>query len=178
MKTIVSSALALTLTGTVAFAQDALPQQDNDWFTAAQAEHQQGEKRDHPDLGRERRRHQLCNTPVSRPAKQRVRRREVLPHEAFPHLALSKIYNVNAQAPVSAGTGTAMHSGIKTNQGGEKPAAGAERSGTAPQRLKRAFEKGDAFEIEMEFDFGHIEMHTRVEGANATRHSHAGHALL
>lgn len=41
----------------------------------------------------------------------------VLPHETFPHLALSKTYNVNAQTPDSAGTGTAMHTGVKTKAG-------------------------------------------------------------
>jgi alkaline phosphatase len=41
----------------------------------------------------------------------------VQPHEAFPNLALVKTYNVNAQTPDSAGTGTAMLSGIKTKAG-------------------------------------------------------------
>jgi len=41
--------------------------------------------------------------------------------------------------------------------------------------LKRSFAKGEEFEIEIEFDFGHIEMHAQVEDANATQHSHAGH---
>lgn len=38
-------------------------------------------------------------------------------HEAFPNLALVKTYNTNAQTPDSAGTGTAMMSGIKTKAG-------------------------------------------------------------
>lgn len=41
----------------------------------------------------------------------------VLPYEKFPNLALVKTYNVNAQTPDSAGTGTAMMSGIKTKAG-------------------------------------------------------------
>ncbi|GAB2184463.1 copper chaperone PCu(A)C [Roseibium sp. LAB1] len=41
--------------------------------------------------------------------------------------------------------------------------------------LTRSFRKGEEFEIEIEFDFGHIEMHVQVESMNATRHSHAGH---
>ena len=41
----------------------------------------------------------------------------VLPYETFPHLALSKVYNVNAQTPDSAGTGTAMMGGVKTKAG-------------------------------------------------------------
>lgn len=39
------------------------------------------------------------------------------PHELFPNLALVKTYNVNAQTPDSAGTGTAMLAGIKTKAG-------------------------------------------------------------
>ncbi len=41
----------------------------------------------------------------------------IQPHEDFPNLALVKTYNVNAQTPDSAGTGTAMMSGIKTKAG-------------------------------------------------------------
>lgn len=41
----------------------------------------------------------------------------IQPFEAFPNLALVKTYNVNAQTPDSAGTGTAMMSGIKTKAG-------------------------------------------------------------
>lgn len=41
----------------------------------------------------------------------------VLPPETLPHLALAKTYNVNAQTPDSAGTGTAMQTGVKTKAG-------------------------------------------------------------
>lgn len=41
----------------------------------------------------------------------------VQPQEAFPNLALVKTYTTNAQTPDSAGTGTAMLSGIKTKSG-------------------------------------------------------------
>lgn len=41
--------------------------------------------------------------------------------------------------------------------------------------LTRPFREGEEFEIEIEFDFGHIEMQAQVESINATRHSHAGH---
>ena len=41
----------------------------------------------------------------------------ILPQEMFPNLALVKTYNVNAQTPDSAGTATAMMSGIKTKAG-------------------------------------------------------------
>lgn len=41
----------------------------------------------------------------------------VLPFETFEHLALVKTYNVNAQVPDSAGTASAMNTGVKTNIG-------------------------------------------------------------
>jgi alkaline phosphatase len=41
----------------------------------------------------------------------------VLAYEAFPHLALSKTYNIDAQVPDSAGTATAILSGVKTRKG-------------------------------------------------------------
>ncbi len=48
-----------------------------------------------------------------------------LSFEKFPNLALVKTYNTNAQVPDSAGTATAMHSGLKTRIGvlGIGPAA-------------------------------------------------------
>lgn len=48
-----------------------------------------------------------------------------LSFERFPNLALVKTYNTNAQVPDSAGTATAMHSGVKTRIGvlGIGPAA-------------------------------------------------------
>jgi len=41
----------------------------------------------------------------------------VLPFERFDNVALVKTYNTNAQVPDSAGTATAMHSGLKTRIG-------------------------------------------------------------
>jgi alkaline phosphatase len=41
----------------------------------------------------------------------------VLAYETFPHLALSKTYNIDAQVPDSAATATAMLSGVKTRKG-------------------------------------------------------------
>jgi alkaline phosphatase len=41
----------------------------------------------------------------------------LLSFEKFPHLALSKTYNTNQQIPDSAGTGTAILSGVKTKGG-------------------------------------------------------------
>ncbi len=41
----------------------------------------------------------------------------VLPQEKMPNLALSKTYNTNAQTPDSAGTATAINTGVKTKAG-------------------------------------------------------------
>lgn len=41
----------------------------------------------------------------------------ILPKEKFPYLALSKTYNTNAQTPDSAGTATAMNTGVKVKAG-------------------------------------------------------------
>jgi alkaline phosphatase len=41
----------------------------------------------------------------------------VMHHETFPYLGLVKTYNVNSQTPDSAGTGTAMMTGVKTKIG-------------------------------------------------------------
>lgn len=41
----------------------------------------------------------------------------VLPFETFDHLALVKTYNTDAQVPDSAGTASAMHTGVKTRIG-------------------------------------------------------------
>lgn len=42
---------------------------------------------------------------------------QILSFEMFPHVALIKTYNQNAQTPDSSGTATALFSGIKTNAG-------------------------------------------------------------
>lgn len=41
----------------------------------------------------------------------------LLPQEEFPYLALAKTYNTNAQTPDSAGTATAMNTGVKVKAG-------------------------------------------------------------
>ncbi|XP_063297164.1 alkaline phosphatase-like [Pelobates fuscus] len=41
----------------------------------------------------------------------------ILAMESFPYVGLSKVYNVDAQVPDSAGTGTAYLCGVKTNSG-------------------------------------------------------------
>ncbi len=52
-----------------------------------------------------------------------------LAFETFPHTALSKTYNTNAQTADSAGTATAMLSGVKTRIGSVNVGQGAGREG-------------------------------------------------
>ena len=121
------SAIALIAgTATAAPAQE-IAQSDNEWFTAAQERLQQ----------------ELAKQPNTNTAKNIILmisdgngvgsnymtrvfmgQQEgglgddfVQHHETFPNLALVKTYNVNAQTPDSAGTGTAMMAGVKTNIG-------------------------------------------------------------
>ena len=119
-------ALATGLAAAPAVAQD-LPQSDSDWFTA----------------GQERLQAELAKQPNTNTAKNviimisdgngvgtnyatRVFMGQeeggfgddhVLPFEEFPSLGLVKTYNVNSQTPDSAGTGTAMMTGVKTDIG-------------------------------------------------------------
>ncbi|KAJ8403189.1 hypothetical protein AAFF_G00354060 [Aldrovandia affinis] len=51
----------------------------------------------------------------------------VLAMETYPHLALSKTYNVDQQMPDSAGTATAYHCGVKANYGTVGLSAAARR---------------------------------------------------
>ncbi|MEM1361920.1 MAG: alkaline phosphatase [Pseudomonadota bacterium] len=119
-------ASALALIAMDALAQD-LPQANDAWFTEAQS------------AIRER----LAITPNTNTAKNVILfisdgngvgtnyatrlydgqrngnfgDENVLHYETYPYLGLAKTYNVNAQTPDSAGTGTAMHTGIKTRLG-------------------------------------------------------------
>jgi len=126
MKTILaSSVLALTTAG-AALAQD-MPQADNAWFTAAQDRIQQ-ELAKEPNTAKAKNIIILISdgNGVGTNYASRIWAGQqaggygdeyVQPHEAFPNLALVKTYNTNAQTPDSAGTGTAMMSGIKTKAG-------------------------------------------------------------
>ncbi len=58
----------------------------------------------------------------------------VLPFERFPYTALVKTYNVNAQVPDSAGTASAIYTGIKTDIGVLAIAPGAPRGDCAAMR--------------------------------------------
>ncbi|MFD1508120.1 alkaline phosphatase [Lacimonas salitolerans] len=124
-KTIAASVLALTAAGAV-HAQD-IPQADNDWFVAGQARLQ-------AELAKQVNTNRALNiillisdgngVGTNYASRLFAGQQEggfgdeyVQPFEAFPNLALVKTYNVNAQTPDSAGTGTAMMSGVKTKAG-------------------------------------------------------------
>lgn len=127
MKRITCAALAFALGATTALADGHLPQKDNAWFKAGQK-----------TLAAK-----MAVQPITKRAKNIILLiadgngvgtnyatrlyagqkagnygdEHVLSHETFPHLGLVKTYNVNAQTPDSAGTGTAMHAGVKTKAG-------------------------------------------------------------
>ena len=118
--------LAISAFAVPAAAQD-IHQTDNDWFTA-------GQSRIQAELARQ------ANTSTAKnvilmisdgngvgtnyATRLFMGQQEgglgddfVLPFEEFPNLALAKTYNTNAQTPDSAGTGTAMMTGVKTKAG-------------------------------------------------------------
>jgi alkaline phosphatase len=121
-----TSSIAALFAASAAIAQD-LPQAGNDWFSAGQAELQ-------AQLAKTNNTNRALNiilmisdgngVGTNYASRLFAGQQEggfgdeyVQPHEAFPNLALVKTYNVNAQTPDSAGTGTAMMSGIKTKAG-------------------------------------------------------------
>jgi len=129
VKHIATSVLALAV-ASAAVADghgNSLPQADNEWFTSAQAEIQaQLAKRDNTNRALNIILMISDGNGVGTNYASRLFAGQqeggfgdeyVQPHEAFPNLALVKTYNANAQTPDSAGTGTAMMSGIKTKAG-------------------------------------------------------------
>ncbi|MCV6601771.1 MAG: alkaline phosphatase [Cohaesibacter sp.] len=118
---------AVLMSSTVAFADGHMPQKSNEWYKNAQTALKE----------------RMAVQPITKRAKNviiliadgngvgtnyatrvyqgqtmgKLGEEHVLAHENFPHLGLVKTYNVNAQTPDSAGTGTAMHSGVKTKAG-------------------------------------------------------------
>ena len=122
--------ITLSLAGiTVAFATSAQepPQQNDDWYTAGQAR-LQAELARQPNTSRAKNIIVMIadgNGVGTNYASRLFAGQQaggygdeyVQPHEAFPHLALVKTYNVNAQTPDSAGTATAIMSGIKNKAG-------------------------------------------------------------
>ena len=126
LRYVIFSVLAVSLVAFPATAQD-IRQTDNDWFTA-------GQDRIQAELAKQ------ANTSTAKnvilmisdgngvgtnyATRLFMGQQEgglgddfVLPFEEFPNLALTKTYNTNAQTPDSAGTGTAMMTGVKTKAG-------------------------------------------------------------
>ena len=127
MKYYLAAGVAFTLMTTAATAQDALPQQNNDWFKAGQSAIQEKLART-PNTNRAKNIIIMVSdgngvgtnyaTRIFAGQKKGMLGEEyVLPQETFPYLALVKTYNPNAQTPDSAGTATAAHSGVKTKAG-------------------------------------------------------------
>lgn len=117
------AAAAALLAGS-ALAQTAISQSASPWFTDAQAVLAQ-KLAQQPNTGRARNVILFTadgngvgtNYAIRLFAGQKAGKlgeEHVLPHEAFPHLALSKTYNTNAQTPDSAPTASAMNSGVKS----------------------------------------------------------------
>ena len=120
------TAIAAALTATAAAAQD-LPQAENAWFQAAQ-DRIQAELAKEPNTTRAKNIIILISdgngVGTNYASRLFAGQQEggfgddyMQPHETFPNLALVKTYNVNAQTPDSAGTGTAMMAGVKTKAG-------------------------------------------------------------
>ncbi|WP_346911200.1 alkaline phosphatase [uncultured Roseibium sp.] len=124
MKIFVSSALALAMAGSVASAQEALPQQNSKWFTDAQALIKEM-------VARQPNTHRAKNVILftadgngvgtnyairlfSGQKAGLLGSEYVQPHEAFPHSALVKTYTTNGQTPDSAPTASAMNTGVKS----------------------------------------------------------------
>ena len=118
---------AFALTSTAALAQEALPQEGNEWFTGAQEALQERLSRE-PNTNRAKNVILMISDGNGVGTNYATRLwhgqqnggfgdENVLPQESMPHLALVKTYNTNAQTPDSSGTGTAMLSGVKTKAG-------------------------------------------------------------
>ncbi|WP_108260926.1 alkaline phosphatase [Mangrovicoccus ximenensis] len=119
-KMLAASALAMAASG--AFAQE-IAQSDSDWFTA-------GQDRVQAELAKQPNTNAAKNVILFVADGQGVATNYMIrlwsgqqeggygdeyvqPQEAFPHLALVKTYNINAQTPDSAPTAGAMNTGVK-----------------------------------------------------------------
>jgi alkaline phosphatase len=123
MKRTILATTALTLVASAASAQE-LRQAGSAWYTDAQAVLQERLARQ-PNTGRAKNVILFVadgngvgtNYAIRLFAGQQaggLGDEHVLPYEAFPHLALAKTYNTNAQTPDSAPTASAMNSGVKS----------------------------------------------------------------
>lgn len=135
-----AAALAAPLASAPALAQD-LPGTDDAWFRAGQARLEAALAR-RPVTGRAKNVVLMVADGYDVAANYATRLfmgqeaggfgdEHVLPHETFPYLGLVKTYNVNAQTPDSAGTATALMSGVKTDAGLIGVGAGADRGDCA-----------------------------------------------
>lgn len=124
---VLAGASTATLLAAAAMAQDGPKQVGNGWYTAGQAELAAKLARE-PNTNRAKNVILMVADGNGVPTNYATRvfygqqnggygDEAVLPKETFPHLALSKTYNTNAQTPDSAGTAVAMNSGIKTKSG-------------------------------------------------------------
>ncbi|NDW03098.1 alkaline phosphatase [Jiella pacifica] len=122
MKKLLLASVA-ALVSTAAVAQDSLPQANSQWFTDAQAKIKEVMARQ-PNTKRAKNVILLVadgNGVTTNYATRLFMGQQeggmgddyVLPYEAFPHLALAKTYNINAQTPDSAPTAGAMNTGVK-----------------------------------------------------------------
>ena len=122
MKRSISAAATLLLSASALHAQD-LPQASSQWFTDGAAAVQERLAR---TQNTSRARNVILmiadgNSVASNYATRVFAGQAeggmgddyVLPHEAFPNLALVKTYNINAQTPDSAPTAAAMNTGVK-----------------------------------------------------------------
>ncbi|POF28521.1 alkaline phosphatase [Roseibium marinum] len=124
MKTIISSALALALTGSAAVAQDTLPQASSQWFKDGQAAIQAVLDRQ-PNTNRAKNVILLiadgngvgtnyATRLFDGQQKGMMGEENVLPYETPEfYSALVKTYNINAQTPDSAPTAGSMNTGVK-----------------------------------------------------------------
>ena len=114
---------ALVLTAAPAFAQDAPVQSSSPWYSQAQSTLQEHLQRQ-PNTGRAKNVILMIadgnGVTTNYITRLFVGQKEggmgddyVLPYEAFPNLAMSKTYNLNAQTPDSAPTAGAMNTGVK-----------------------------------------------------------------
>ena len=124
MKIIISTTVALAVTGTAAFAQDALPQAGSKWYTDAEAKIQEMVARQ-PNTKRAKNVILFTADGNGIGTNYAIRlfsgqqagmlgSEYVQPQEAFPNLSLVKTYTTNGQTPDSAPTASAMNTGVKS----------------------------------------------------------------
>ncbi len=127
MKILLAAAASAIAMASAAFADGPVPQADNTWYKQGQAAIQ-ARLAVQPNTNRAKNVIILIADGNGVATNGAIRiwqgqqmgklgEEHVLAYETFPNIALSKTYNTNAQTPDSAGTGTAMMTGIKTKAG-------------------------------------------------------------